>query len=95
MRVRSWASSGLRLGRHPCSSVVSRFGVWKQVMLAIALIIVVKFAESTAENMMRTMPEAWMVPYLPILVGIVITMVLLTIATYPARFRFPKGRIAA
>ena len=73
----------------------SRFGVWKQVMLAIALIIVVKLAESTAENMMRTMPEAWMIPYLPIFVGIVITMVLLTIASYPARFRFPKGRIAA
>lgn len=65
----------------------SRFGVWRQIIVAIALVIVVKIVESVAANMVRVTPEAWYLPYLPTVVGLLITAFLLHLAAKPKKRR--------
>ena len=65
----------------------SRFGVWRQIIIAIALVIVVKIVESVAANMVRVTPEAWYLAYLPTLVGLLITAFLLHLAAKPKKRR--------
>ncbi len=73
----------------------SRFGVWRQVMLAVALVIVVKLVESVAANALRTSPEAWYIPYAPIVTGLLFTYVLLFIADHPMLFKRRRQEVSA
>ncbi len=65
----------------------SRFGVWKQIVAAIFLIIVVKAFESVGLNAARSNPQLWFATYLPSVVGIVIVGGLLMWASRPGLFQ--------
>jgi lipopolysaccharide export system permease protein len=69
----------------------SRFGVWKQIVMAIMLIIVVKAFETIGLNIARSTPELWFATYLQNIVGFVIVWFLLFWAGHPYLF---KRRIA-
>lgn len=74
----------------------SRFGVWRQIVGAIVFIIIVKFMETVGLNIARSNPALWFATYLPTVVGLVISWVLLFISTRPYLFkRKPRSEAAA
>ncbi|WP_100367994.1 LPS export ABC transporter permease LptF [Yoonia maricola] len=73
----------------------SRFGVWKQIIGAIFLIIVVKAVETTGLRIARSDPQLWMVTYLQSAVGFVIIWFLLFWASRPYLFKRRIKEMAA
>ena len=70
----------------------SRFGVWRQVILAVVLVVVVNAAETVGARAAAAAPGAWPAIYMPTLVGLTISYVLLTVAARPGLFsRIPRG----
>ena len=65
----------------------SRFGVWKQIIGAILLIIVVKAVETTGIRLARSDPQYWMAAYLQSAVGFVIIWFLLFWSSRPYLFK--------
>ena len=61
----------------------SRFGVWRQILGAIFLIIVIKALETVGLNAARTNPALWFASYLSVATGAVMIWVLLIISTRP------------
>lgn len=61
----------------------SRFGVWRQIVMAIFLIILIKALETAGLDVARQNPSLWMASYLSIFTGVVIVAVLLTVASKP------------
>lgn len=73
----------------------SRFGVWRQIVAAIGLIVVVKAVETAGLNMARANETLWPATYLPVLAGLLIVWALLFAATRPYLFkRRIKGAVA-
>lgn len=64
----------------------SRFGVWRQILLAVGLLIVVQVIETMAAGAARQDVRLWPLVYLPILVGLAISAALLFIADRPGLF---------
>lgn len=69
------------------SAGFSRFGVWRQIILAIMLIVFVKAIEAVGLNAARADPALWVATYLPGVVGFLISWALLFKATRPYLFR--------
>lgn len=65
----------------------SRFGVWKQIIGAIFLIIVVKAVETFGLRMARSDPQLWMVAYLQGVVGFAMIWALLFWSARPFLFK--------
>lgn len=65
----------------------SRFGLWKQIMGAIALVVVVKIFESAGANIARQDARLWPLTYLSSFVGIGIIALLLFTTTRPYLFK--------
>ncbi|MEL7181842.1 MAG: LptF/LptG family permease, partial [Pseudomonadota bacterium] len=73
----------------------SRFGVWKQIIGAIFLIIVVKAVETTGLRIARSDPQLWMVAYMQSAVGFVMIWFLLFWAGRPYLFKRRVKEVAA
>lgn len=69
----------------------SRFGVWRQIIMAIFLIIIIKAVETVGINAARTDSRLWFATYLSSGTGFVIVFSLLT---YAARPKFLQRRRA-
>lgn len=65
----------------------SRFGVWRQIVGAIFLIIIIKALEAIGLNAARSSPNLWAASYLSIIAGAVIIWGLLIIASHPFLFK--------
>lgn len=61
----------------------SRFGVWKQVLLAILLLIVLQLLDNSMADIARRDAEAWPVVYVPPLAGVAMAWVMLWISARP------------
>ena len=69
----------------------SRFGLWRNIMLAVGLVILLKILESTGANIARKNADLWPFVYLAGIGGITISASLLWIASRPYLFkRRPK-----
>lgn len=73
----------------------SRFGVWRQIIGAILLVIVVKGMESAAAAQLATQPGLWPLAYLPSLTGAMFVLALLTWAARPRFLRRYLRRVPA
>ncbi len=62
----------------------SRFGVWRQIVAAIFLVIFVKGIETLTTAAIRDTPERWWMAYLPVAAGLAIATALLTRVARPA-----------
>ncbi|SHH77365.1 LPS export ABC transporter permease LptF [Marivita hallyeonensis] len=67
----------------------SRFGVGRQIVVAIFFLVVVKLVESAVTEPTRSNAMLWPLVYLPSVVGLAITWVVLHIAARP--FRQPRS----
>jgi lipopolysaccharide export system permease protein len=65
----------------------SRFGVWRQIVVAIFLIIVIKAVETAGLNVARDDPNLWFATYAACAVGLIMVAVLLYLAAHPALFK--------
>jgi len=65
----------------------NRFGVWRQIVGAIFLIIVIKAVETVGVNIARNNTAFWMATYLPIVLGLIIVWILLFASTRPYIFK--------
>ncbi len=65
----------------------SRFGIWRQIVIAIFLIIVIKAVETAGLNAARETPALWFAAYAAAFTGIAMVLVLLCMAAYPSVFR--------
>ncbi|MFZ5962943.1 LPS export ABC transporter permease LptF [Thalassococcus sp. BH17M4-6] len=69
----------------------SRFGVWRQIIGAIFLLVVVKLAESAVTDPVRSNAALWPLVYLPSVVGLGLSAAMLHHASRPFR---PRGATA-
>lgn len=65
----------------------SRFGVWRQIVAAIFLIVVVKAVETAGINVARRDEQLWFATYLPSIAGFFIVWCLLFAASRPYLFK--------
>ncbi|MWD26112.1 LPS export ABC transporter permease LptF [Aquicoccus sp. SCR17] len=65
----------------------SRFGVWRQIVGAIFLLVLVKLVESAVTEPVRSDPALWPLIYLPTVVALAITWGLLWRADHPFGLR--------
>ena len=63
----------------------SRFGVWRQVIFAIVLVVVVNGVEQASLQAVRDDPSLWPLTYLPAAVGFGIAALLLWLSARPRR----------
>jgi len=71
----------------------SRFGVGRQIVLAIFLLVVIKLVESAVTDPTRDHAYLWPLVYLPSVVGLAIAAVVLHLAARP--FRHSRGNAAS
>ena len=72
----------------------SRFGVWRQIGIAVVALIVVQFLSNAADDVIRRDPGLWPLAYLPALAGFAAVAVMLWLAARPRRVRQPARRAA-
>lgn len=65
----------------------SRFGVWRQIVIAIVLIVVIKAMETVGLNLARSSVSLWPATYLPIITGFAICWFLLFASSRPYLFK--------
>lgn len=70
----------------------SRFGVWRQVLLAFGLLLGIKIVESIVVAPVLINGALWPLLYLPVLIGLALSGLLLSIASYPGVWRRLTGR---
>ncbi|WP_297340023.1 LPS export ABC transporter permease LptF [Pseudophaeobacter sp.] len=81
--------SALMIGSH------SRFGVWRQALLAFLLLIIVEGLRGVVSEPVRTNPDLWPLIYLPALIGLVIAVGFLQLAAHPLAPRRRASRTVA
>lgn len=73
----------------------SRFGIWRQIVGAIVLLIGVQMLTRIGQDMVRSDPDIWITAYMGPAFGLVLTGALLFLAARPALFRRrPRNRAA-
>ena len=70
----------------------SRFGVWRQVVGALFLIILVKMTETLVAGAVRDTAQLWPLVYLPTVIGLGMVWVMLFWSTRPGLFRRKSTR---
>ncbi|MEP1765074.1 MAG: LPS export ABC transporter permease LptF [Sulfitobacter sp.] len=74
----------------------SRFGVWREIVIAFGLLIVLDGVRGTLTSLVTDQASLWPLLYLPSLVGAVISMLMLLHAAHPAwRRKLFRRRAAA
>jgi lipopolysaccharide export system permease protein len=72
----------------------SRFGVWRQIGLAVALILVAQLGENAVADIARRTPSLWPLIYAPFVAGLAVALAMLWIAAHPG-MRIPRRRAEA
>nr|WP_166417090.1 LptF/LptG family permease [Cochlodiniinecator piscidefendens] len=64
----------------------SRFGIWRQIILAIAMLVVIKAADNSASDIAISNPGLEVVMLLPSVMGVTIATALLWLSAHPTLF---------
>ena len=72
----------------------SRFGVWRQILGAVFLLILVKFLESSVADTVRRAPDLWLLVYFPAGFGLSVSALLLWASQRPALLNGLRRRIS-
>ncbi|WP_368184086.1 LPS export ABC transporter permease LptF [Aestuariibius sp. HNIBRBA575] len=73
----------------------SRFGVWKQILGAVILVIFINALETAGTGIVRSNPDAWPVAYLATGIGLLLILAMLWLAARPKRLRRSAAPIPA
>ncbi|MFK7880605.1 LPS export ABC transporter permease LptF [Roseobacter sp.] len=66
----------------------SRFGVWREVVIAFALLLLINGARSTFQNPVRNNSELWPLLYAPVVFGALLSLAMLWYLARPKRRKF-------
>lgn len=72
----------------------SRFGVWRQIVAALVLLVIVKMVEGLVTDPVRSDPALWPLVYLPSVVGMAMAAALLAWAARPRRKPRPPAPLS-
>lgn len=72
----------------------SRFGLWRQILFAIVLLIVVQMADNAASGAVLRQPAVWALAYVAPAFGMIIAGIMLWLAERPRRVRRPPPQAA-
>jgi len=64
----------------------SRFGIWRQILFAVVLLVLIKVLDNSVTDAARNDARLWWLMYLPALAGIGISVLILWISEHPALF---------
>ncbi|WP_339107407.1 LPS export ABC transporter permease LptF [Thioclava sp. GXIMD4216] len=70
----------------------SRFGIWRQITLAVVILVLVQVLTNVTETIARSRPDLWPVLFAPAAVGVLASLLLLHLS---ARRKFTGRRLAA
>lgn len=73
----------------------SRFGLWQRVVAAVALLVVIQSAGLATSTLPIAQPGIWPLYYLPTVLALAATTLLLWLAARPRRFRLRRREAAA
>ena len=65
----------------------SRFGVWRQIIAAFVILVVLEAMKNAIADPVRANPELWPLMYVPSFLGFVIAGILLYLSANPIRWR--------
>ncbi|MFV2033607.1 MAG: LPS export ABC transporter permease LptF [Halocynthiibacter sp.] len=65
----------------------SRFGMWRQIVFAIVLLVVIKSVDNAMADLARSDEALWILLYLPVLLGVLLAGLLLWVSANPSLFR--------
>lgn len=66
----------------------SRFGLLRQILIAVGIIVCIKIVEAAIANIVRLQPELWALYYIPAVLGLSVVWLQLSIASAPQLLRF-------
>ncbi len=78
--------SALLLGGH------SRFGVWRQILLAFVILVLLEVLGGLVSDMVVSDPDLWPLIYLPTVAGLAIAMLFLRVASRPLHLLLRRKR---
>lgn len=73
----------------------SRFGVWREVVIAFGLLIAIDGFRGALVDEVLTDPSNWPLMYMPVLVGTILVVAMLSVASRPSLLRRRRRRAAA
>jgi lipopolysaccharide export system permease protein len=73
----------------------SRFGVWRQVGFAFGLLLLIDGLRSVFSDPVRDNASLWPLIYMPVLIGLVLSLGMLTYTSYPGLFRRRRTVVVA
>jgi len=73
----------------------SRFGIWRQILAAIFLLILIKLIEGAVTDTVRKSSSLWFLLYLPAVFGFVASWLMLFVAARPTLFKRNRRRATA
>lgn len=73
----------------------SRFGVWRQALLAFVLLIFIEGLRSVVAEPVLNNADLWPLIYLPAVIGLVIAVIFLQLAAHPIKLLNKRPRTAA
>ena len=65
----------------------SRFGVWRQILIAFLLLVILEMTKSAITDPVRQYPNMWPLVYTPALVGTLLVFGILRLASHPIHWR--------
>jgi len=74
----------------------SRFGVWREIVIAFGLLIAIDGIRGTMEGVVRSDPSRWPLIYLPSLIGMVLVLAMIWQTAHPGWLRrLRRAKVAA
>jgi len=65
----------------------SRFGIWKQILVAVVLLVLIKVLDNKVADIAWGNAELWPLLYLPTVAGLMLAAFILWVSEHPALFR--------
>ncbi|MEP2533169.1 LPS export ABC transporter permease LptF [Shimia sp.] len=65
----------------------SRFGVWRQILIAFIALVALEMLKSAVTDPVRSDPDMWPLMYLPAVTGTILVIGLLYLASHPIQWR--------
>ncbi|MFV2053000.1 LPS export ABC transporter permease LptF [Aliiroseovarius sp. YM-037] len=65
----------------------SRFGIWRQIILAVVLLVILKSIDNKMSDLAWRDDSLWVLLYVPILLGVVLSAAILWLSAHPTLFK--------
>ncbi|WP_339112678.1 LPS export ABC transporter permease LptF [Thioclava sp. GXIMD2076] len=71
----------------------SRFGIWRQIVLAVVILVLVQVLTNVGESLAKSQPDLWPVLFAPAVIGAIFSIGLLALSARRKRVRHKAGAV--